>query len=97
MGKASTVLSVATLSACLLLPACGWLHRDRAPAAPAPIDLNSASRRQIEKLPGVTPSMAGRIVEGRPYRDPYDLVERGLLTEREFKRLTDRVTVTPRD
>ena len=91
------MLSAAAVAACLLLPACGWLHRDRTPAEPPPIDLNSASRREIEKLPGVTPSMAGRIIEARPYRDPYDLVERGLLTEREFKRVADRVTVKPRD
>jgi DNA uptake protein ComE-like DNA-binding protein len=97
MAKASIVLSAAAVTACLLLPACGWFHRESPASAPPPIDLNAASRRQIEKLPGVTPSMAGRIVDGRPYRDPYDLVERGLLTEREFKRLADRVTVKPRD
>src|SRR2546427_648265 len=95
--KPSNVFSAAAVAACLLFPACGGLHRARAPAAPPPIDLNSASRRQIEKLPGVTPSMAGRIIEGRPYRDPSDLVERGILTERELKRVADRVTVRPRD
>ncbi|TMB04196.1 MAG: helix-hairpin-helix domain-containing protein [Deltaproteobacteria bacterium] len=53
---------------------------------------DTASRRAIEKLPGITPSMARRVVEGRPYEEPHELVERRILTEREFRRVADRVT-----
>jgi len=80
------------LAAALVGPACGLVHRHRDPAAPRPLDLNTASRRAIEKLPGITPSMARRIVEGRPFEDPHELVERRILTEREFRRVADRVT-----
>ena len=48
---------------------------------------------QVERLPGITPSMAKRIVEGRPYASPRDLVERSILTERELERILDHVTV----
>ena len=80
----------------LVAPACGLVHRHRDPPAPRPLDLNTASRRAIEKLPGVTPSMARRIVEGRPYGDAHELVDRRILTEREFGRIVDRVTVRGR-
>ena len=80
------------LAAALVGPACGLVHRHRDPPPPRPLDLNAASRRAIEKLPGITPSMARRIVEGRPYDDPHELVERRILTEREFRRVADRVT-----
>jgi len=80
------------LAAALFGPACGLVHRHRDPPAPRPLDLNTASRRAIEKLPGITPSMARRIVEGRPFEDPHELVERRILTEREFRRVADRVT-----
>jgi len=83
----------ACLAAALLVPACGLIHRHRELAAPRPVDLNAASRDAIEKLPGITPSMARRIVEGRPYEDPHDLVERRILTESEFRRVVDLVTV----
>jgi len=83
----------ACLAAALLVPACGLLHHHREPPAPRPVDLNRASRGAIETLPGITPSMARRIVEGRPYEDPHDLVERRILTEGEFRRVADRVTV----
>jgi len=86
---------VACLAAALLVPACGLLHRHREPAPPPPVELNTASRGAIEKLPGITPSMARRIVEGRPYQEPHDLVERRILTEAEFRRVVDRVTVGP--
>jgi DNA uptake protein ComE-like DNA-binding protein len=92
-AKLLRVLPATVVAVSLLSPACSLLRRHDASEVVAPIDLNTASRRQVEKLPGVTPSMAGRIVEGRPYRDPYELVERGILTEREFKRVADRVTV----
>jgi len=40
--------------------------------------------------------MARRIVEGRPYGDAHELVDRRILTEREFGRIADRVTVRGR-
>jgi DNA uptake protein ComE-like DNA-binding protein len=88
----------------MTLPGCRFLHRGHAehaehaePERPPAIDLNTASLRRVEELPGVTPSMARRIVEGRPYGDPRELVERGILTERELDRILDRVTVKHRD
>ena len=86
-----------TLAVAVNVPACALFHHDRTPAKPAPIDLNRASLRKVEGLPGVTPSMARRIVDGRPYDDPQELVARGILTERELDRIADRVTVEHRD
>jgi competence protein ComEA len=97
MARVGRALLAVALATALGLPACGLLRRERAPRAPAPIELNRAPLRKVETLPGVTPSMARRIVEGRPYDDPHDLVTRGILTEREFGRVADRVVVDRRD
>jgi DNA uptake protein ComE-like DNA-binding protein len=80
------------LAALIALSSCSLQRHDAAARVP-PIDLNSASLRAVERLPGVTPSMARRIVDGRPYAAPEDLVERGILTSRELDRVGDRVTV----
>ena len=77
-------------------PGCSLLHRHHEPERPKPIDLNTASRRKVEELPGITPTMARRIVEGRPYRDPDELVERGILTRRELERILDHIVVGDR-
>ena len=93
----SRILAVILVTS-IALPGCRFLHRGHAePERPTAIDLNTASLRRVEELPGVTPSMAHRIVEGRPYGDPHELVERGILTERELERVLDRVTVKHRD
>ena len=96
MTRAPTRLAALALAAALVAPACSLFHRRHAPATPAPVDLNRASLRTLEKLPGITPSMARRIVEGRPYAEPHDLVARGILTERELDRILDRVVVDSR-
>jgi DNA uptake protein ComE-like DNA-binding protein len=103
MPRLHSRLVTVALAVALAAPACGHLHwpgfhlpffhGSDAPDTPKPIDLNDASRRKIEKLPGITPSMAEKIVDGRPYEDPHDLVTRGILTERELERILDRVTV----
>ncbi|MCZ6836342.1 MAG: helix-hairpin-helix domain-containing protein, partial [Planctomycetota bacterium] len=39
------------------------------------IDLNVASQSELSLLPGIGPSLAGRIAEDRKLRGPYDKVE----------------------
>lgn len=60
-----------------------WLRCDGAGAAPgarawlagARLDVNGASRRELEALPGVGPGLAQRIVDGRTARGRFDRVE----------------------
>jgi DNA uptake protein ComE-like DNA-binding protein len=63
------------------------LKRDRQ------LDLNSASADQLASLPGITPALADRIVRSRPYDNPHQLVTKRLLSEAEYGRIADRVTV----
>src|SRR5262245_22445364 len=92
-GRAVTRRRLVLAFAVVLCGGCGWFGRTRPDAAPAAIDLNRASRHDIEQLPGITPSMAGRIIERRPYARLDELVERGVLTERELERIRNRVSV----
>jgi DNA uptake protein ComE-like DNA-binding protein len=76
----------------LLVAACGLVQRGR-PQSTGPLDVNTASLSDLEQLPGVTPSMARRIFEGRPYGTLDELVERGLLSERELDRVKGKLRV----
>jgi len=76
----------------LAIAACGLLHRGERPAT-GPLDVNTASLSDLEQLPGVTPSMARRIYEGRPYGSLDELVQRGLLSARELDRVKGKIRV----
>jgi DNA uptake protein ComE-like DNA-binding protein len=60
------------------------------PSASA-IDLNTASTTQLETLPGISPARAHKIVAGRPYSRPNDLVTKNVLTQEEFDRISGKV------
>jgi len=56
------------------------------------INLNTATQDQLMTLPGVTRIRAGRVIAGRPYDDPHDVVTHHILSEQEYKRIADRIT-----
>jgi|GraSoiStandDraft_4_1057263.scaffolds.fasta_scaffold618636_2 radical SAM superfamily enzyme with C-terminal helix-hairpin-helix motif len=62
----------------------GW-SRDK------PLDLNSASKEQLVTLPGMTEAQADRVIGGRPYSDPHELLSRGILRKAEYQKIADRV------
>jgi competence protein ComEA len=61
------------------------------PSPQARVDINHASAVELAKVPGLTPSWAGRIVRFRPYRSKQDLVDRGVLPSDVYDRIKDYV------
>ena len=55
------------------------------------VNLNSATQRQLLDL-GISKPEAHEIVTHRPYRDPHDLVAKGILSQDEYVKIRDRVT-----
>ena len=60
------------------------------------VDLNDASKDDLESLPGITANKADRIIAERPYANPRQLVTRRVLTEDEYNGVQDRVVVHPK-
>lgn len=56
------------------------------------VDINSASRDELTKLPGITEARADRIIAGRPYSDTTELVSKKVLTKGEYDQVKNRVT-----
>ncbi|MGC2162884.1 MAG: helix-hairpin-helix domain-containing protein [Silvibacterium sp.] len=66
------------------------LHGNAAPGKGL-VDINSASELRLVTLPGVTLTRARRIVNGRPYATPHDLVAKGVLSRTEYARISARI------
>jgi len=62
-------------------------------APSAPVDLNTASEKDLEDLPGVGPATAKKIVSGRPYSSASDLSKAGV-SAATIKKITPLVTAS---
>lgn len=63
------------------------------PAAGSLIDINTATSRELESLSGIGPSLAARIIDGRPYRRVRDLLGVRGIGPRTLERLETLITV----
>jgi DNA uptake protein ComE-like DNA-binding protein len=57
-----------------------------------PLDLNTATSEQLVSLPGVTSGEADRVIAGRPYNEPGELVTRHIMSKPKYDKIADRVT-----
>jgi hypothetical protein len=57
------------------------------------LDLNRASVRELDRLPGLSGPDAERIAAYRPYERANDLVDRRIVSARKFARIKDHVYV----
>ncbi len=80
-----------TLFLVLSLTAAGWAEASRK------VELNGASQKQLESLPGIGPALADRIVEYRSKNGKFKRVEELMnvkgIGEKKFLRLKDSVFV----
>jgi competence protein ComEA len=60
--------------------------------ASAKINLNTATEKELQELPGVGQATAAKIVAGRPYKSIDDLTKAGL-TEKQIAKFESQVTV----
>ena len=58
-----------------------------------PIDLNTASIEQLVALPGMSATLAQQIIEGRPYHDKTELIQRHILSDNAYDRIKSLIAV----
>ncbi len=61
-------------------------------APAAKIDVNSATQAELEKLPGIGPAMAKKIIAGRPYASTADIAKAGV-PAKTISKITPLVSV----
>ena len=55
------------------------------------VDLNSATRKELAELPGISDSDAKRIIDNRPYNDPHDLVRKKVIGAHAYDQIASQV------
>jgi competence protein ComEA len=91
-------------------PALAQTAAPSAPAARAPaattapssapqaalIDINSATKDQLQTLKGIGPARADDIVKGRPYRGKDELLSKKLVPENVYNDIKDQIIARQR-
>jgi len=55
------------------------------------IDINSASKEQLDALPGIGIARADAIIKGRPYKGKDDLVNKKIIPKNVYDGIKDKI------
>ena len=62
-----------------------------APANVQLIDINSATKAELEPLKGIGPARAEAIIKGRPYKGKDELVQKKIVPENVYADIKDKI------